>query len=480
MPYIAQIEKAGIPTVVIDLEDQWQMVEQESLVNGVPKIRYIHASRTVPGPEDVENLIEPMFDALTRPLTDEEKEEGMYSPPQQRILFEGTLEEAHEFYQQTKYIPLPVEAPLAVYTDGFPIVVPTEERVEKMLTGTSRRPDEVITLQADLDTVGVAWESKLRKGEVVRFQPLKRTATVEKVAVNAVMAGCKPEHLPVVLAIAQSGCPISTTNFPSQAVCVSGPIVKEMGFNTGCGHLGPGSTVNGPIGRAYQLMAINLGGAVPGVNRMGCQGSPLNNGGVCYAENADGLPEGWKGLNEEFGFRKDENIVMVQMIGGGIVGSQFSPGGYRALQKSGHGGLARRFDVKGTPGPHNWLDYILPGLFTAREGALTIIMVPEMAQHLLDLGFKSKDEVYEYVWKKSFEPLKTYRTRSWPDYSRNGWMGTEKTSGKPWKELPDDYMVPASSDNPNDFCIIIAGGQEEASVQLAGGRSNAFSIDVWR
>jgi hypothetical protein len=315
---------------------------------------------------------------------------------------------------------------------------------------------------------------------VVRFQPMKRTATVEKVAINAVMAGCKPEHLPVVLAIAQAGTPISTTNFPSEAVCVSGPIVKELGFNTGCGHLGPGSTVNGPIGRAYQIMAINLGGAVPGVNRMGCHGSPINNGGLCYAERVEGLPKGWKGLNEEFGFRKDENIVMVQMIGGGIVGSQFSPGGYRAFQKSGHGGLARRFNVKGVPGPHNWLDYILPGLFEAREGAYTFIMVPEMAQHLVDLGFKTKDDVYEYVWKKSFEPLAKYRTRSWPDYRRNGWMGNEPLSGKPWKELPDDYMVPSSTDDPHEFVITIGGSQEEASIQLAGGRGDAFSIDVWR
>ena len=223
-----------------------------------------------------------------------------------------------------------------------------------------------------------------------------------------------------------------------------------------------------------------MGGAVPGINRMGCQGSPLNNGGICYGENADGLPEGWKGLNEEYGYKKDESIVMVQMINGGIVGSQFSPGGYRALQKSGHGGLARRFDVKGTPGPHNWLDYILPGLYEGREGAWTFVMIPEMAQHLRDLGFKSKNEVYEYLWKKSFEPVKKYRTRSWPDFRRNGWMGLEPLSGKPWKELPDDHMVPASTDDPEEFCIIIAGGQEEASVQLAGGRGNTFSIDVWR
>jgi hypothetical protein len=484
LPYLAKLEKAGIPTVVVDLEDQEQMVKQEALVSGVPKIRYLHASRTLPGPEDVDNWIESMLKALTRPLTDEEKESGLYTIPQQRIIFEGTLEEAQEFYQQTEWIPLPVEAPIAKYSDGFPIIVPTEEKVAWMLTGTSHKPDEIITHQIDrMATQGEATSEgrlEIRKGDVVRFQPLKRTATVEQVAVNAVMAGCRPEHLPIVLAIAQSGTPISTTNFPSQAVCVSGPIVKEIGMNTGCGMFGPGSIANSPIGRAYQLMAINLGGAVPGVNRMGCLGSPLNNGGVGYAENADGLPPGWKGLNEEYGYKKDENIVMVQMITGGILGSQFSPGGYRALQKSGHGGIARKFDVKGTPGPHNWLDYIVPELYAGREGAWTIVMVPEMAQHLVDLGFKSKDDVYEYLWKKGFEPLKKYRGRSWPDFRRNGWTGIEKTSGKPWKELPDDYMVPAAGDDPNEFCIIIGGGQEEACVQLAGDRGNAFSIDAWK
>ncbi|MBI4296298.1 MAG: hypothetical protein HY667_04180 [Chloroflexi bacterium] len=477
MPYLAELEKAGIPTVVVDFADQDNMVREEALVNGVPNIRYLQASRTLPGPADVEQWIRPMLEALTRPLTDKEKESGLWNPPQPRVLFEGTLEEAEAFYQQSKWIPHPVNAPLSVYTDGFPITVPTEERVRAMLKGTSHRPEEVLTLQADITS---PMGQQRKKGDLIRFQPLKRTATVEKVAINAVMAGCKPEHLPVILAIAQSGCPISTTNFPSQAVCLSGPIVKELQMNVGVGMLGPGSPVNGPIGRAYQLMAINLGGAVPGVNRMGCLGSPLNNGGTCFAENADGLPSGWKGLNEETGFKKDESVVMVMNITGGVVGSQFSPGGYRAFQKSGHGGLARRFDVKGKPGPHNWLEYIFPGLFTTREGAWTVIMVPEMAQHLVDIGFKTKDEVYEWIWKRSFEPLKDYRNRSWPDFFRNGWTGIEKTSGKPWKELSEDYMVPAGGDNPRDCVIIVAGGDEEASMQLAGGRDCTYSIDVWR
>jgi len=475
LPYITRIEKAGIPTVVVDLEDQHNMIEQVSLQYGVPKLRYLAASRTLHGEKDVDNFIEPMLDALVRPLTDEEKEEGMYSPPAQRILFEGTLEEAEKVYQQTKYIPHPMNAPVAIYTDGLPIVIPTEERVAEMLKSTSHKPDEVITYQSD--RAG-------KKGGVVRFMPMEKTATVEKVAVNAVMAGCKPEHLPAVLAIAESGCGTGTTTFWGQWVCVSGPYAKEIGMNCGVGMLDPGSPANMPIGRAYQLMAINLGGAVPGVNRMNSIGSPFNSGGTCFAENADGLPPGWKGLNEEYGFNKDESIILVMNSGGYIIGNQFSPGGYRAFQKSGHGGMARRMDVKGVPGPHNWLEYLVPQLWAGREGGYTFIMVPEMAQHLYDIGFKSKDEVYEWLWEKSKEPLKQYRLRSWPDEGTNGWLGIERTSGKRWKELPEDYMVPVV-DSPTDNCIIIGGGDEEVCQQLCGRRGQlglapVYSIDAWR
>jgi len=298
------------------------------------------------------------------------------------------------------------------------------------------------------------------------------------------MAGCKPEHLPVVLAIAESGCPVGSTGMWGQWVCISGPIAKELKMNSGLGLLDPGNPANMPIGRAYQLIAINLGGAIPGVNRM-TFGSPFNAGGCCFAESADGLPPGWKGLNEEYGFRKDESVALVMHTTAGIQGGGFSPGGYRALQKSGHGGIARRLDVKGTPGPHNWLEYLVPSMWAWREGGSTLIMVPEMARHLYDCGFKSKETVCQWLWKQSFEPVKNYRNRSWVDLGTNGWMGIEPTSGKHWKELDDDYMVPAGGNSPSNYCIIVGGGEEEVCAQLGGPRSEisgdpVFSIDAWR
>jgi hypothetical protein len=484
LPYLAKLEKAGIPTVLIDLEDQHEMVKQEARAAGVPNLRFIAASRTLPGPQDVEQWIKPMLEMLTKPLTDKEKESGFYSPNQNRVLFEGTLDEAQEFYQQTRIVPEPLNAPISVYTDGLPIIVPTEERVEAMLKGTSHSPDEIITYKSHR---GGRFDNRIEKSEVVRFQPRLFTATVEKVAVNAVMAGCKPEHLPVVLAIAESGVQTGTTVFNNQWMCLSGPIVKEIGINAGLGMLGPGNPASMAIGRAYQLMAINLGGAVPGITRMSSLGTPINRAGLAFAECADKLPPGWKGLNEEFGYKKDESVVMVMGTEGGLNGAQFSPGGYRALQKSGHGGMARKLGVKGVPGPHNWLDWILPDIWVGeREGGRIFIMVHEMAKHLYDLGFKSKDEVLEYVWKKSFEPLKTYRNRSWVDLMTNGWMGTEPISGKPWKELPDDYMVPAGGNKPNESCIIVCGSDEEICYQITGsvrglwGSDPVYSIDAWR
>jgi len=475
LPYIADLEKAGIPTISIDFEDQANMMDETALAQGVPGIRYIHASRTVPGPADVDIWVEKLLDGLTRPLTAKEKAAGEWRPNANRIIFEGTMDEAEEFFNQTEWVPHPVNAPIAKFTDGLPITIPTEERVARMLKGTSHKPDEVLSFQAD--------KGRRKAGDSVLFMPRNWTATVEKVATCAVMAGCKPEYLPAVLAIAESGCQIGSTHTFGHWLCVSGPFAKEVGMSSGCGMLGPGNHANCTIGRSYEIIARNLGGAIPGVNRMTSIGSPFE-GSRCCAENAEGLPPGWKGMNEEHGFRKDESVMLVAShVNDGIRGVQFSPGGYRALQKSGHGGMARRLGVKGKPGPHNWLEYVLPEFWACREGAKTIVMVPEMARHLYEYGFKSKEAVYEWLFKKSFMTVKEYRNLSWVDLSTNGWMAKEMTSGKPWKELPEDYMVPAGGFAPDNFCIIVGGGDEEVSHQLSSPRffvDPYFSIDKWR
>jgi hypothetical protein len=479
---VAENEQAGVPSVSLVYEDQDECFRQAAILGGSPCLRRVHVSRTLPGPEDVDRIMQPMIDALTRPLTKEEMKGGNLKLPNKRVLFTGGIEEAQEFYQQTEKIStLRNAAPISLYADGLPVIVPTEQRVKEMLKGTSHSPDELITYQADHG--GAFGGSGVKKGDVVMFQPVCRTATVEKVAINAVMAGCRPEYLPVVLAIAEAGGGGGGDGRGSQGYVVSGPVYKEIGMNSDVGILGPGNQANRSIARAGELMWRNFGGNIPKVTNCGVMGAPLFN---CIPEDTDSLPPGWKGLNEEYGFKKNESIIYVMNLGRGgttnIHRTEFSPGGYRAFQKSGHGGIARRLGVKGIPGPHNWLEYLMTELWAGREGGITFLMLPQMARHLYDYGFKTKEAVYEWIQKASFRTVAEYRTHSWPDVQTNAWNAVEKTSGKPWKELSDDALVPFVSD-PRENCIIVTGGGEEYPQWLGARRPNsrpAYSIDAWR
>ncbi len=468
--------------------EEREKVKHDRTLYGVPQLRFVEASRSsLGGVEEANKVLPLLIDALTRPLTDDEQQPGHWAPKQPRILFEGTLPEAEEFYQQTENIPGILNAPYSVYTDGMPIVIPTEERVAAMLKGTSHKPDEVITLQREIKMRGVgniAEGFKREKGEVVKFMPMFRTATVEQVAVNAVMAGCKPEWFPIALAMAESGGGTGDGRGWGGAFLLSGPIYKEIGMNVSYGRLGPGNPPNKNLGRLGSLMNRNLGGykeTVTGIGVGMSYGNPITNGGFMLAEYAEGLPPGWHGLNEELGFRKDESVLMTFQPGHWGLGQEHMPGVYRSFQRTGHGAIARFLGVKGIPGPHNYLDYLTRDMWACRDGGFTLILPPQMAMDLYDFGFKTKEAVYEYLWKKSFEPMTAFRMRGRSDILTNGWTGKEKRSGKYWKELPDDYMVPAGGDDPDqDYNIIVCDGQETACDRLSGGKGPGFSIDAWR
>ncbi len=153
--------------MLIEFADQVEMVKQTALAHGVPLIRYVDAPRSGTGPERVDVFLDNMLQALTRPLSETEKQSGRYIPPEQpRVFFEGTLDAAQDFYQRAKPILLTGRAPIAMYTDGLPIIIPTEERVAEMLKGTSHRPDEVVSLQSDRKTQRGA---TIEKGTGVEF-----------------------------------------------------------------------------------------------------------------------------------------------------------------------------------------------------------------------------------------------------------------------------------------------------------------------
>ncbi|HKX76032.1 MAG TPA: thioredoxin [Acidimicrobiia bacterium] len=178
------------------------------------------------------------------------------------------------------------------WSDGLPLVPPTEDRVESMLAGTGHRPEEVVAMLAP-DLV-----------------PL----TVEKVAINAVMAGCRPEYLPLVLA----GCEAvasdqfnihgvaATTQFVGPVLIVNGLIRRELGMNAGINALGPGNRANVTVGRAVNLVVRNVGGARPGEVDRSTLGSPAKLS-LCFPEDEEGSP--WIPLSVERSFATGQSTV---------------------------------------------------------------------------------------------------------------------------------------------------------------------------
>src|SRR5947208_15302006 len=177
-------------------------------------------------------------------------------------------------------------------SDGLPVIPPTRERVERMLAGTRRERDELLG----------------------SMPPNYGRLTVEKAAINAILAGCRPDYLPVVIAAAECACDpafnlhgVSTsTHFSAPLIVVNGPIRPRIGLNSSFGVFGPGYRANATIGRALRLLMINIGGARPGEISMSTFGHP-GRYTYCIAENEEASP--WPAYHVGRGFAPDASTI---------------------------------------------------------------------------------------------------------------------------------------------------------------------------
>jgi hypothetical protein len=180
------------------------------------------------------------------------------------------------------------------WTDGLPIIPPTNRELARMLKGTDLPSGFVV---ASLD-------------------PMGGQATVEKIAINAVMAGCRPEHMPVLIAAVEAiADPVfslagvgTTTNPDATMLIINGPIAQQLDINSGSNALGRGWRANATIGRALHLIEQNIGGSWPGVSDASSLGSPFDYS-MMLAENEAANP--WQPLHVESGFSDDQNVVTV-------------------------------------------------------------------------------------------------------------------------------------------------------------------------
>ena len=277
------LEKKGTPGVDLVFDGFMNNVQATCDKFGI-RLRYVAVPSHGQNLDSAQmaSVIEQVVKGLTTPVTEKEKETGVIVPAKPaRVAVEGDLQKVQNYFYEKKW------------TDGLPIIPPTEENLARMLKGTSHKADEIVTKKM----IPEGW-----------------TATVEKVAINGIMAGCKPEHMPVLLAAVEAfakgdfDSTVRSTNSFSFMPFVNGPIAKAIGMNGETYALGPGNLPNAAIGRALRLFIINLGGGVPEVNIMGNQGN-VSCYSFCFPENEAASP--WEPFHVSRGHKADESTVTI-------------------------------------------------------------------------------------------------------------------------------------------------------------------------
>ena len=434
----------GIPSVPVITKAFKNLVVLNAAKRGMPDQRITFTPHPVwgktpaelrayvngPDPVSGKPMMKEIVADLTTPLTDEEKKTGMVSVSIGPPTFTDTVDNLQEFYMNNGY------------TDFMPIIVPTEEKVETMLKATSHHPDEMV--------------GKMAAGAYPAW-----SYNVRQVAASAVMAGCRPEYFPIILAVASSGIAslFSSTNSFAFAMVINGPIRDKLEFNYGIGALGPFAQANATIGRAWTILSKNLGnGGIPGDTYLGSVGNNLNYNNVVIAENESESP--WPPFHVQRGFKAEENVVSI-FRGLGVVPGQ----------------VARGSSVNQNP----QFDYQLSDLFSTFTGffGALIIADPLVAKRLKEQGYDTKEKLIDWLYKNTTQTVKDYKNRNYAylfDYPR-ALQGVEPYAT--WYKLPDDTVIPHFP-RASDFNIVVAGGQTNAYPQ-AGNLSYgvSVSIDKW-
>jgi hypothetical protein len=390
--------------------------ESASRGKGMPVLRYLPTKVPCESSimEDiaagVDGVLEATIEALTKPLTAAEKSPRPKEPERPaRIVFRGNLEEVNRFFYQRGW------------TDGLPIIPPIEAAVAEMLTGTDLAPDHLLG----------------------KLQSRNGKATIEKIAINAVMAGCLPTYLPVLIAgtinllesepgfMGYTTFGFSTGSWAPFWI-INGPVRNQIHVNNGSGAFSPGNIANAAIGRAMGLIIKNIGGVRKGVEDMGVMGNPMKYSMV-IAENEEDSP--WEPLHVEYGYQKDDSTVTLSF-----------PQTY--LQHWPYGSDAQsilRAVVDNTP--HGM--------------RRTIIFTPPHAGNLAREGY-TKEKVRQFIVENKLVPSSRTRIQAA--------MGGPRPPVAESTTLPggDSGLVPMIRD-PRFIKIIVGGGPGAFIAHVVGG-----------
>ena len=434
------LEEAGVPAVAVHTNVFARLAQSTARAAGMPRTRQCYVPQPVVdiSPDQLRSYIEGVdpvskkpfmqgvIEGLTGPLTGEDLAGLSFERLTPRLLAPASEDDLQALFVEN------------CWTDFMPIVLPTEERVAAMLSGTSHAPEKVVARLRPTN-FREAWE-----------------LTVEKVAVNAVMAGAKPEYLPVILALAATGVSARSSSTSSIGVnaVVNGPIRNEIGMSSGIGALGPYNHANVTIGRAYNLLSINgQGGSVPGDTYMGTLGNAYNYSAT-FAEAEERSP--WPAFHVQQGFKPTDSTVSI-FFGGRYTTSGFGP---RETWKE-------KFVRCITAGDHN--------------SAPLIVMDPLVARLFVDMGFDTKEKLSQWCSEHAVIPARDYWDDQWVQTLTLplAVAGVEPHASK--LKVPPDQMVRLFE--PHEINIVVVGGETQGAFRMIGGRHSkgaTISIDAWR
>jgi hypothetical protein len=363
-----------------------------------------------------------IVDQMVRPLTATEEHPSQAVKQLENANIKITGKDYQDAYQKVNDLFLDNR-----WGDGLPIVPPTPSLVKDMLATTKRSPSEVI-------------------GQVA---PKNGTATIQKIAVNAVMAGAKPEYFPVILAAMEgftdkhydlTHVQASTGSF-TPLVIVSGPLGKDLGFNSGIGMLGHGFRANSTVGRALRLALLNLGQTWPQVNDMALTGRLSSYTFFTFAEDNEKSP--WESYSVSKGFQPDESTVTVATVGTPIV-----LGGGAVAPWTGQGIIDQVVARISGGGGFGW--------FHAQT--FDLVLIPDCAVELKNAGYTRKS-LQEYLYEHSripFEKLSPATVKLTHEAIAGGRIRPENA------QIFNDNLKPGGRvpivQTPDDFHIFVAGG----------------------
>lgn len=383
---------------------------------GMPGLPVVYVPHPVGGVQaaEVEAKADAVLEAVIQVLTEEEEMDAQQpgtialvvgaNPSAERIVLPDSAGQVFEEYLRRGW------------TDGLPILPPTEEAVAEMVRAGSLNPRRV----------------------VAAIPPLGGEATVEKIAVNAVMAGCLPQYLPLLVSAVEAMADESfnltfsqaTTHPANPLLIVNGPLARTLAINGGSGVFGSYHRANGTIGRAIRLILLNVGGAIPGERDMATQGQP-SQFSFCIAENEAANP--WPPLHVERGCAPGDSAVTVVTAENPHNINDSGSTSAEELMTTIGGSIT-------TIGSNN---------FFGQGGNPLLALCPEHAETIARNGW-SKEDVKTYLFEHARAPLTRLTA-----FNRKRFFG----------DLPAETEVPIVKE-AKDLLVIVVGGPGRHSSYL--------------